>query len=70
LSVYNQKITKIRPIVGANGAGKTTLLKFKMKEAVEEIAPDSNIVLFFDFKFVTDNIEEFWPIFIQNFISQ
>ena len=70
LNVFNQKITKIRPVVGANGAGKTTLLKFKMRDAVEEIAPDSNIFLFFDFKFVTDNLEEFWPIFIQNFITQ
>ena len=41
-----------------------------MREAVEEIAPESNIILFFDFKSVTDNLEEFWPIFIQIFISQ
>jgi len=41
-----------------------------MREAVEEIAPNSNIILFFDFKFVTDNLKEFWPIFIQKFISQ
>lgn len=70
LNVFSQKITKIRPVIGANGAGKTTLLKFKIKELAEEIAPDSNIFLFFDFKFVTDNLEEFWPIFMQNLISQ
>lgn len=70
LNVFNQKITKIRPIIGANGAGKTTLLKFKIKEAVEEIAPDSNIFLFFDFKQVTENIDQFWSIFMQKLISQ
>ncbi|MFW9830095.1 MAG: helix-hairpin-helix domain-containing protein, partial [Candidatus Thorarchaeota archaeon] len=70
LSVYNQRLTKIRPIIGANGAGKTTLLKFKIKEITEEITPDSNFYLFFDFKFVTDNLDEFWPIFMQNLISQ
>jgi len=70
LNVYNQKITKIRPIIGSNGAGKTTLLKFKVKEATNEIAPYSNIFLFFDFKDVTDKIDDFWPIFIQNLISQ
>jgi len=70
LNVYNQKITKVRPVVGPNGAGKTTLLKFKVKEATNEIAPYSNIFLFFDFKQITDKIDEFWPIFMQNLISQ
>ncbi len=41
-----------------------------MREVVEEIASGANIILYFDFKFVTDNLEEFWPIFIQNFLSQ
>jgi len=49
LSVYNQKITKVRPVVGPNGTGKTTLFKFKVKEATNEIAPYSNIFFFFDF---------------------
>jgi ABC-type Mn2+/Zn2+ transport system ATPase subunit len=31
INVYNQKVSKIRPVVGANGAGKTTLLKFRVK---------------------------------------
>ena len=50
LSIYNQRITKIRPIIGANGAGKTTLLKFKIKHLTEEIAPDSSLFLVFDFR--------------------
>lgn len=68
--MFSQKITKIRPVIGANGAGKTTLLKFKIQEAVMEIAPDSNIYLFFDFKQVTENIGQFWLIFMQKLISQ
>ena len=70
LSVYNQKITKVRPVVGSNGAGKTTLLKFKVKQAINEIAPYPNIFLFFDFKQITTKIDEFWPIFMQNLITQ
>ncbi|MFX1504030.1 MAG: helix-hairpin-helix domain-containing protein, partial [Promethearchaeota archaeon] len=70
LSVYNQKITKIRPVIGPNGAGKTTLLKFKVKDAINEITPYYNLSLFFDFKQITDKIDEFWPIFMQNLVSQ
>ena len=69
-NVFSQKITKIRPVIGANGAGKTTLLKFKVKEVVEEIAPDSNLFLFFDFKQVTENVDQFWTIFMQKLIFQ
>ena len=70
LNIYNQKVAEIRPIVGANGAGKTTLLKFKAKEYTNEIAPHNNMFLSFDFKGVTDNLDEFWPIFMQKFIDQ
>lgn len=70
LSVYNHKIAKIRPIIGANGSGKTTLLQFHVKEFLESVAPTSNLFLFFDFKAVTDNVEDFWSIFVQNIISQ
>ena len=38
LSVFSQKITKIRPVIGANGAGKTTLLKLRIKQLTEENA--------------------------------
>ncbi|MEJ2251597.1 MAG: hypothetical protein P8Y97_18320 [Candidatus Lokiarchaeota archaeon] len=70
LNVYNQEITKIRPIIGPNGAGKTTLLKFIAKDISNQIAPNSNIYLFFDFKKVTDDIKEFWSIFMQKLILQ
>ena len=70
LNVYNQKITKIRPIIGANGSGKTTLLQFHVKDYLESLTPKFNIFLFFDFKAVTENIEDFWTIFVQNIIAQ
>ena len=70
LNIYNHKITKIRPIIGPNGVGKTTLLKYHVKNYMEELAPELNLFLFFDFKAVTDNIKDFWPIFIQNLIDQ
>lgn len=69
-NVYTQKISRIRPIIGANGAGKTTLLNFKIKKTLETIAPDSYIFLFFDFKYVTENVDQFWSIFMQKLISQ
>ncbi len=70
LNINSQKVAEIRPIVGANGAGKTTLLKFKAKDYTDEIAPYNNLFLFFDFKGVTDNLDEFWPIFMQKLIDQ
>jgi len=70
LNVFNQKLTKIRPVVGANGAGKTTLLKFEAKKHLLDIAPFSYLYLFFDFKSITEDIYEFWPIFLQNLIDQ
>ena len=70
LNIYNQKVTKIRPIIGANGAGKTTLLKFHVVDFLDELSPNANLVIFFDFKAVTDDIDEFWSIFIQKLIEQ
>lgn len=70
INIYNQKVSKIRPVVGANGAGKTTLLKYHVKDYLDEIASGSNIFLIFDFKAVTDNINEFWSIFVQNLLDQ
>ena len=70
LNIYNQKVTKIRPIVGANGAGKTTLIKFQVKDYMEELAPDSNLFFFFDFKAITDNVDDFWFTFIGKILEQ
>lgn len=70
LNVYNQKVTQIRPIIGANGAGKTTLIKFQVKDYMEELAPGSNLFFFFDFKAISENVEEFWFIFIGKIIEQ
>jgi len=70
INVYNQKVSKIRPVVGANGAGKTTLLKFRVKAYLDELAPNSNILLFFDFKAITDDINKFWSVFVQHLLDQ
>lgn len=70
LNIYNQKVSRIRPIIGPNGSGKTTLLKFHIKDYLNEIAPSANLFLFFDFKSVTENINQFWPIFIQILLDQ
>ncbi|MBD3213516.1 MAG: hypothetical protein GF311_12990 [Candidatus Lokiarchaeota archaeon] len=45
-------------------------MKFIAKGITEEIAPNSNIYLYFDFKKVTDNLKDFWPIFLQRVIDQ
>jgi len=70
LHVKNLGIATIRPVIGPNGAGKTTLLKFRVKERLNKIAPKKHFYLFFDFKEVTDDKDEFWSIFMQLFISQ
>lgn len=57
-------------MIGPNGAGKTTLLKFQVKEYLEQLSPEKNLFLFFDFKAATDNAEEFWHIFIDKLIDQ
>ena len=69
LNIFNQNVAKIRPVIGPNGGGKTTLLKFRVKKHLQDIAPFSNLFLFFDFKSVTDNINEFWSIFLQKFFQ-
>ena len=63
--VNARKLAMIRPIIGANGAGKTTQMEIQIKGYVKEIFPEKLIYLFFDFKFISNREEEFWPIFIQ-----
>jgi predicted flap endonuclease-1-like 5' DNA nuclease len=70
LNVQNLKITTIRPVIGPNGAGKTTLLKFKVRERLNQISPNRNLYLFFDFKEITEDKDQFWDIFVQELISQ
>ncbi|MHA1341757.1 MAG: hypothetical protein ACTSO2_17440, partial [Promethearchaeota archaeon] len=60
----------IRPIIGANGAGKTTQLEIQVKKFVNEIFQNKLIYLFFDFKYITDNEEDFWSIFMQRLYEQ
>ncbi len=70
ISVNNQRITSIRPVIGPNGSGKTTLLKFQVRDYLEQLSPSKNLFLFFDFKAVTYDPNQFWYIFVQNLIDQ
>jgi len=70
IDVNSREIATIRPIIGPNGAGKTTQMELQIKKYVNELFGDKSIYLFFDFKYVSDNENEFWPIFIQNLYGQ
>ncbi len=70
LNVKNTGIAKIRPVIGPNGVGKTTQLKFQVKDYLKEIEPELYIYLFFDFKRMADNPDEFWAIFGERLIEQ
>jgi len=68
--VNARQVALIRPIIGANGAGKTTQMEIQIKRYVSDIFEDKGVFLFFDFKYISDSEEEFWPIFIQRFYEQ
>ncbi len=70
LDVNARKIAMIRPVIGANGAGKTTQMEIQIKKYIQEIFQEKSIYLFFDFKYISNSKEEFWPIFIQRFYEQ
>jgi len=70
MDVNARKIAMIRPIIGANGAGKTTQMEIQIKKHVKDIFADKLIYLFFDFKFISNTKEAFWPVFIQKFYDQ
>jgi len=70
LNTYNQKIATIRPIIGPNGSGKTTQLSIQLKKYLKSEFPRNHIYLFFDFRHLAKNEEDFWFAFIQLFYEQ
>lgn len=68
--VNARNLAMIRPVIGANGAGKTTQMEIQIKKYVQELFQEKVVFLFFDFKYISDSEQEFWPIFIQRLYEQ